>query len=390
MRLKPTIEFDLLNYLIVIFSWLLFSPLVEGADDAQWLTKDCPVGFNTKGGLCYYASPYVTEVGKGLATGFKPDKDGLDPLKISLGKLLFFDPLLSGDEDVSCAHCHQPYKGFADGLDHRVGRQGTKLKRSAPSLWNTAFRKSWFWDGRAHSLEQQVLGPIESPDEMGASVELVEQKLNTHDVYKKLFKIVFSSQPITIGQVQESIAEFERTLVSLDAPFDRYARGDHTALTKEQVAGFNVFRSFVARCPECHTPPLFQNHQFAVLGVKPTKGVIDEGVAEIFEDKRYDRAFMVPTLRNINRTSPYMHNGSLKSLTEVVQFYNEGGGRGSRGEYVDRIHWHVRPMGLSPREIDQVVVFLDSLTDVSALPLIPKRVPSGLAVFTGDTTHASH
>jgi cytochrome c peroxidase len=358
--------------------------------DQKWLSGDCPVGFDLKKGRCYYNSPYITSAGKGLATGFQPDKDGLDPLKISLGKLLFFDPLLSKDQDLSCAHCHQPDKGLSDGRSHRVGRRGTLLQRSAPSLWNTAFRKRWFWDGRAHSLEQQVLDPIQSPDEMGATIELVEKRLNGNKVYRDLFLTVFNARQITIDLVQEAIADFERTLVSLNAPFDRYARGDHSALSEDQIAGLNVFRSFVARCPECHTPPLFQNHQFAVLGVKPTQGIEDGGLSKIYEDKRYDRAFMVPTLRNINQSAPYMHNGSLKSLKEVVQFYNEGGGRGPKGEMVSRIHWHVRPMGLSQKEIDQVVLFLDALTDLSAQPVGPKMVPSQLKVFTGETTHAAH
>jgi cytochrome c peroxidase len=350
-----------------------------------FLCAACPPGLkhDQDGGLCYYTSRYITEPPvNGLQQPFSITANGFSPKRIHLGKLLFFDPYLSGDKKSSCATCHNPHLGFSDGRAQSLGFRGKKLPRSAPSLWNVAFQKNFFWDGRAISLEEQMEGPLFSPDEMNTTKRQLENELNKNKEYRRLFAEAFRRSPalpIKWQEAREALATFERTLVSLNSPYDRYVFGEKRALTPEQEEGHNLFRSFVTRCTECHTPPLFTNHQLITIGAPDLPGLpTDRGAGSVMKNPKADGMFKVPTLRNIARTAPYMHSGVFTALLDVVHFYNRGAGRSPLGTQAPNIHWHMREMGLSRQEEESLVLFLTTLNDESAIPEIPLQVPSGL------------
>jgi len=316
----------------------------------------------------------------------------VSPAAIDLGRLLFFDPVLSGDQTLSCAHCHHPRFGMGDGRRLSMGRGGTgvgparrggaTLPRSAPALWNLAFQSVFFWDGRSASLSEQALEPLLAADEMHSSVATIEARLNVISAYRDLFNQAFpgdKAAAITIAQVTAALVAFEVSLVSLNSAYDRFLNGQADALTAQQINGLGVFRSFVTRCAECHTPPLFTNQQFAVIGV-PSPGKFDEGVGAHIQDGDYRGAFKIPSLRNIARSAPYMHAGNLADLPAVVSFYNNGAGLDSKAVPAARLHWHIRRMDLGAEEQEALVAFLQALTDESHVPEIPKQVPSGLAI----------
>ena len=193
----------------------------------------------------------------GLKTALPKARDGFSPQQIDLGRLLFFDPILSVDNSLSCATCHNPKQGFSDAMDRSVGINGHVQNRSAPTLWNSAFLSSFFWDARAQSLEEQALGPLFSANEMGNTPEQLVASLNSAVVYKRLFKLAFPNQKtaLSVNNVITSLTAFQSSLVSLNSRYDQYAHGYHQALTDNEIAGLNVFRSFVARCSHATHPP---------------------------------------------------------------------------------------------------------------------------------------
>ena len=272
------------------------------------------------------------------------------------------------EKSMSCAHCHNPQRGFSDGLSVSRGHHSKKLKRSAPTLWNVAFSSRFFWDGRASTLEEQAKGPLFSEDEMAMTPKLLRLRLN-QEPYRKLFAQAFRRKERipSVEEVLGALATFQRTLISFDSRYDRFVFGDENALTASEERGLNIFRSFVTRCTECHTPPLFTNFQMADLGLP--------GNDSEAEDRQ---GFKVPTLRNIARTAPYMHRGNFPDLATVIQFYNLGGGRGPMGKPSLTTHWHIRPMGLSWDEMRDLEAFLGSLTDESGMPEIQQLNPLSL------------
>lgn len=351
------------------------------------LSQSCPEAFlKSQDGLCRLKATFYPQGGSGAAWKMLPKTkelaEGLDPKSIDLGRLLFFDPLLSGDHSQSCADCHQPDRGFSDGRSVSLGSAGLPLTRSAPSLWNVGLLSLFFWDGRAKTLEQQAEGPLFSPHEMANTPLGLTKSLKANKTYASLFAEVFpdAKDVVKVRHVTKALADFERTLISLNSPYDLYIRGDTAALSPAEIDGFNVFRSFVSRCTECHTPPLFTNEQFAVIGVPDKNGhAKDFGVGALLGEESLQGAFKVPTLRNIAKTAPYMHAGHFATLDEVVTFYNSGGGRALSGSS-PHIHWHIRPMGLTPLELTSLVLFLKTLNDESLRPATPQVVPSGLPV----------
>ena len=365
---------------------LLSAPLTLADEFA--LSPFCPPALRADTqGLCRlhtpyqaYGSLYAKGVG-GLKTGLPPVRDGFSPQQIDLGRLLFFDPLLSGDNTVACATCHDPALGFSDGKARSVGVAGTELQRSAPSLWNVAFLQRLLWDGSKPSLEAQLQGPLYAPDEMGGDPITLLTKLRDNTVYAGLFKEAFASETLTLDQVYTALTAFESSLISLNSRYDLYAHGVHDALTQPEKEGLNVFRSFVARCAECHTPPLFTNQQIAVLGVPERDGrPLDPGAQAPTGDASQRGGFRVPSLRNVALTAPYMHAGNFPSLRETAAFYT--GGRGHavpEGEDL-KLHWHIWDPQLSDSELDRLVDFLHTLTDQAFLPETPVAVPSGLPV----------
>ena len=354
------------------------------------LSDQCPASFEQKDGRCrlhtayaQYASLRNAGVG-GLKTGLPAFRDGFTPREIDLGRYLFFDPALSSNGKVACASCHNPAKGFSDSRGRSTGVAGHDVKRNAPSLWNVGFLQHLFWDGRAHSLEEQVQGPLYGAAEMGTTPARLTATLNGIPTYRALFALTYpdATTAIRSDHVYRALAAFESSLVSLNSRYDLYAQGVDDALSPHELQGLNIFRSFVARCAECHTPPLFTNQQIAVIGMpEPDGRPLDPGAGAISNEPMLRGGFKIPSLRNVALTAPYGHAGQFQTLRETVAFYT--GGRGHavpHGEQL-RIHWHIWEPKLSEHELDRLVDFLGALTDESFRPASPAVVPSGLPVL---------
>src|SRR5215510_3331868 len=321
--------------------------------------------------------------------------------KIELGRLLYFDPVLSGDNEQSCATCHHPDLGFSDGRNSSMGfggkgigpdrKGGHEVRRSAPTVWNAAFNRKQFWDGRANDLEDQARFPITSADEMNQNPDELVKELKAIPEYVRLFDKAFggaSGSAVSMENVTFAIAAFERTIISNNSPFDRYAAGDPTALTVEQRRGLTLFRSLKTRCFECHGFPTFANPDFKVIGVPTMPGQPDDlGRSEIEGGEPYKNAFKVPTLRNVALTAPYMHNGRFQTLEEVIDFYSNGGGKGE-GMQLSNLDDKIRRFKISDQEKRDLIAFLYALTDESKKPEIPEKVPSGLPVVPRQTPKA--
>lgn len=359
--------------------------------DAEIALRDfCPPGFElTDGNRCElrtlyqnYESLRYAGVG-GPKTGLPAARDGFSPQQIDLGRYLFFDPLLSADGSLSCASCHHPDVGFSDGRPRSIGIDGTVVSRAAPSLWNVAFLESFFWDGRAGSLEEQMVGPLYDAKEMGNNPAQLLADIGGNDTYRRLFREAYpdSEGPPTLDMIYTAIAAFQTTLISLNSRYDQYAHGYHEALSDNEIAGMNVFRSFVARCAECHTPPLFTNQQVAVIGVRDPEGVpFDAGAETVTGNPGLRGGFKVPSLRNVARTAPYMHSGAFETLRDAAEFYTLGRGHALPADEKDRmtVHWHIWEPNLTDDELDRIVDFLATLTDERFKPQVPESVPSGL------------
>lgn len=378
---------------------LLYSASQYAANTARFTLRDtCPQGFeHTDNNRCemrslyqFYDSNQNRGVG-GTQTGLPMVRDGFSPQQIDLGRLLFFDPVLSVDGRVSCASCHQPDKGFGDGQAVSKGVADKLGLRSAPSLWNSAFLTSYFWDARSNSLETQAAEALYSPTEMANTPANLIQTINHNPEYQRLFREAFAvDENISLNQLYTALAAFQTSLISLNSRYDRYAHGDHSALNARETAGLNVFRSFVARCAECHTPPLFTNNQIAVIGVPDEDGTIrDVGAQHTFGEAKLKGGFKVPTLRNIVRTAPYMHAGNFTELRDAIEFYNLGRGHAVPENTNLQLHWHITSPDLSDHEIDLLVDFMACLTDEKFTPDIPLAVPSGLSPINPITANHS-
>ena len=360
------------------------------------LVDYCPAGFKfNEHSVCKldsiyntYKSPHNSGVG-GLKAGLPELRDGFRPEVIDLGRYLFFDPILSSDGSLACSSCHDPELGFSDGKGRAVGIHGQILERSAPSLWNIGFFQRLLWDGSKASLEEQMLGPLYSELEMGNTPENLLKTLNDNATYRAMFAEAFHSgtgtsantnaDTIRLDMVYEALTAFESSLISLNSRFDFYAHGAHNALAPSELEGLNVFRSFVSRCGECHTPPLFTNQQLAIIGVpEPEDRPFDPGAGATSGIPEQRGGFRVPSLRNIARSAPYMHQGNFETLRETVGFYNKGRGHAVPEDESLLIHWHIWDPNLRDEELDRLVDFLHALTDEGFMPEIPMRVPSGL------------
>lgn len=247
---------------------------------------------------------------------------------IDLGRRLLFDPILSGNNTVSCVSCHKPQFGFADNRPISQGAGGKSSSRNVPSLLNAAYFTSFFWDGRTFSLEQQVAIPIESPEEMANTIPTVVERLNADATYRQEFARAWGAGPVTFEMVAKSIASFERTLLSADSPFDRWRFGhDQKAVNASAKRGFTVFSSpKKGNCAVCHVIgkkyALFSDNKFHDIGVGVESGRIsDPGRYEVTHNEADRGKFRTPSLRNIGLTAPYMHDGSLKDLKQVLDFY---------------------------------------------------------------------
>lgn len=377
--------------LLALASSVMMVCTPEKDKQAFVLCNTCPPGFElTDDNTCKLRTLYQQyELGNGnergvggLKTALPTVRDGFTPQQIDLGRYLFFDPALSKDGTISCASCHQPDKGFSDGLKTGVGIHQASLKRASPTLWNVAFYKKFFWDSRAVSLEDQMAGPLFSEEEMGTTREQLLETINGIEAYRQLFKQAFpkrQADEIQLEEIYTSIAAFESSLISLNSRYDQYAHGYPDALSKAELEGLNIFRSFVARCAECHTPPLFTNQQIAVIGLgEPDDRPLDTGAQTVFNEASMRGGFKVPSLRNITHTAPYSHSGKFDSLRDMVKFYTQGRGHAVPAGEKLHIHWHIWEPQLTDVEVDRLVDFLATLSDESFKPKVPEQVPSGL------------
>jgi cytochrome c peroxidase len=365
--------------ILVILGWAAFTPLPQ---DEILLSERW--GGGAEASLPFYAGNDLV-----FPDINAPADNPTTPEKVALGRLLFFDPVLSKNNDMSCSTCHRPDLGFSDGRSTAMGAGGTgygldrsggvEFPHNTMTHWNVAFSKTFLWNGAMSSLEQVAAGTIVAPEEFDSDPDQVVVELKTIPEYVQLFDAAFGGGPeaITYVNITRAIAAFQRTLLSLNSPYDRYAAGDFDALTPQQRRGLTLFRSARMRCNACHWAPTFSDDDFSVTGVPPLPGTeYDPGRAAV-DPEGVDRAFKAPTLRNIALTAPYMHNGAFKTLEEVVDFYAQGGGRKDGMQNVDV---SVRGFEISDSERADLIAFLYALTDESALPEIPVSVPSGLPV----------
>lgn len=288
--------------------------------------------------------------------------------KVALGMRLFFDKSLSRDRSMSCATCHDPAKGYGDGLPRASGFGKQELKRHSPTLLNAAYNEPQFWDGRASGLEEQALGPILAAAEMNMpSTSEVVKRINESSAYDGRFEQVFG-EPASMENIAKAIAAFERTLVTPDSPFDRYMAGDKAALTEQEKRGLALFVG-KGSCSQCHTGPNFTDNKFHSLGGRqegPPGN--DLGRQEVTGDPADREAFKTPTLRNVSLTGPYMHDGSLSTLEEVVDYYNGGGGASeTKSELIFELQ-------LGDEESADLVAFLNALT--GRQPALPETFAS--------------
>lgn len=282
-----------------------------------------------------------------------PEENPTTKEKVALGRQLFFDPRLSGENTMSCATCHLPEKAFGDGLPRAKGANDKELSRNTPSLLNVGLYATYFWDGRAGSLEEQALGPIQSPDEMNQNLDELVRELSQVPGYRQQFQQVFGTE-VSGQSIAKALAAFQRTLITGPSPFDRYLAGDQQSLSRSAQRGLALFQG-EAGCIRCHQGPLLSDGKFYRLGVSFS----DEGLAVVTGKQEDKGRFRTPSLRNIAQTGPYMHNGSLKTLDEVVTFYY----RGIPLTAPDGLELDLQPLsGQSFAEIADLVAFLKSLT----------------------------
>lgn len=288
--------------------------------------------------------------------------------KIELGKQLYFDGRLSKNNAISCAFCHNPGTGFADSRQTSIGVGGGIGGRQSPTVYNTGFNHVQFWDGRARSLEEQAIGPIHNPVEMAETHEHVVAKLGKIKGYQQEFRAVFGTE-VNLQGIAEAIAAYERTVLSTNSAFDKYVLGDVKAMDEAAARGLGLFKG-KARCILCHNGPNFTDNQFHNLGV-PQVGPMKEDLGR-YNVSRADKdkgAFKTPTLRSVTETAPYMHDGAFKTLEEVVDFLDQGGGTNPTLSPL------MRPLGLTTEEKADLVMFLKALTGEPikfSMPQLPK------------------
>ena len=308
-----------------------------------------------------------------------PEDNPITPEKVELGRLLFFDARLSADGSLACVSCHLPDQGWTTNTPLSPAYPTNMERRNSQTLINVAYNKALIWDGRAAALEKQALGPLQNPLHMNQNLDLLVEKLKAIPAYVERFQHVFGTS-VNAENLGKALAAFERTLISRNAPFDRYMGGDQQAMSKSALQGMELFKG-KARCILCHNGPNFTDSQFHNLGVPDApllshplvqasirfdaKRMNVQEYAQVKEDlgrylvtkeEKDKGAFKTPTLRHVTQRDPYMHNGVFQSLEDVIEFYNGGGGAVS-GKYP-----LIQPLGLTAKEKQELLRFLEALT----------------------------
>jgi len=303
----------------------------------------------------------------------QPKDNKLTKGRVELGKLLYFDKRLSSSEKVSCATCHSPKRGWTDLVPVSKAMGAGRGPRNSPTVLNTAYLKRLFWDGRARSLEQQALGPIEADVEMNMPLEVLIPKLQKIQGYVKLFKKAYPNEGgINSKTLAKAIASFERTVLSTTAPFDKYAMGDKNAISIKSEKGYKVFIG-KAHCADCHDKFNFTDGSFHNIGLKDgdLQGK-DLGRYNLKRRAAWYGVFKTPTLRDITKSGPYFHDGSVKTLTEAATICASGGryknGVKNKSTYIVDRH-------LTQKEISQIVAFMKTLTGPDMKLKVPTKFP---------------
>lgn len=333
--------------------------LPNTAETGSLLMDDLKVSLNSASGatppgpvVCATPTPEPTPTPTPEPTATPPV---LTPqqTQIALGARLFFEPRLSGNNQMSCATCHDPSKGFSNGTAFATGITGDVGGRNTPTIYEAHAQTLTFWDGRAADLEEQALGPIENPIEMNETLENVITKLSADPVYVNAFAQAYNSAPNSTD-LARAIASFEREIRVTNTPDQRFVNGDQAALNASQLRGRNLFFSQRTACVSCHNGASFSDQRFHNIGVNPN---VDLGRFNVTGDNRDRNRFKTPTLINVEKTAPYMHDGSLPDLAAVVAHYNQGGTPNNPGQARQ-----VRPLGLNAQEQADLVAFLEALS----------------------------
>ena len=284
-----------------------------------------------------------------------PENNPLTREKVELGRQLFSDPILSRDKRLACAGCHEPERAFTDGRTVSRGVFGRQGTRHVPTLINRRYGRSFFWDGRIAMLDAQVLQPIRDPKEMDLPLGEAVERLRDRREYPDLFRTVFGRE-ITTDDLGRALASYVRTILSGNSPVDRYDSGEHEALSQQERQGLGIFNS-KGNCWVCHFGPTFTDERFHNTGIAWQDGELLDHGRYMVTGKEEDRgAFKVPTLREVARTAPYMHDGSIATLEEVIEFYDRGG---NANPYLDP---ELRPLNLTAAEKRALLAFLRALS----------------------------
>ncbi|SUJ07879.1 Cytochrome c551 peroxidase precursor [Sphingobacterium spiritivorum] len=365
------------RYLIIIC--ILTIPILIAAFSTQDLQEEYSLSelrrLYSSGDISKWPKPHIDESVKEdfedigtLPKMVYPEYNPYSKAKEVLGKMLFFDPRMSASMQISCANCHEPQLGFGDGKSLANGHGRRIGKRNAMTLYNVGYYTSFMWDGRAKSLEDQVLLPTQDHVEMNTSLEILIRNIKNIKGYYPLFKEAFGDHTITLERIQMALATFERGIVSYPGRFDRFVSGDSTALSDQQLKGLHLFRT-KGRCINCHNTPLFSDNKFhndgqTLYGTKQE----DFGHYHISGRQEDIGAFRTPSLRETNLTGPWMHHGNFPTLRDVVELYNLGNPAPiQRRVIVDEKTRPVpspllRKLNLTKTEVDELISFLQAIS----------------------------
>ena len=338
---------------------LLFSCKKEGCIDPIALNYNPDAHINN--GSCEYitTTPYHVITPYGFPDMIIPEDNPMTVEGIELGRKLFIDPILSGDGTQSCISCHLQSANFSDTNQFSTGINGMHGNRNASTIINAGWNNSNFWDGRAITLEEQAFSPVVDPIEMNDTWSNVENKLNSNSEYIQLFKQAYNIDYIDSTHVVMAIAQFERTLISNNSKFDKYSRGEEV-FTKSELNGFAIFNSEKGDCFHCHGTSLFTDNLFHNNGLD-VEPFLDLGLGKITENTNDNGKFKTPTLRNIEVSAPYMHDGRFATLEKVIEHYDSG------GHFSSTVDPLMKKLGvglnLTNQEKSDLIDFLKTLTD---------------------------
>jgi cytochrome c peroxidase len=309
----------------------------------------------------------------GVDHAFSELQDPPTPERVRLGRWLYYDTRLSADNTVSCATCHRPENAFSEPTPVSTGIRGQKGNRKAPTFINAAWAlfPHTFWDGRAASLEDQALGPVANPIEMGNTHDAMIQTIQGIEGYARYFEEAFGSPEITTDRIAKAIADYERTRMSGNSPYDRWKNGDESAVSEQVKLGDRLFFD-KAGCNQCHLGYNFTDSLFHNLGVgwdPETQQFKDLGRAAITNQESDTGAFKTPTVREVTKRAPYMHDGSIATLREVVELYDDGG---EANPYLDP---KIKPLDLTDEEVDALVAMMEALTGEGYMDTAPASFP---------------